>query len=144
MNSEFTPELVLRAYAAGIFPMGHEGGIIRWYSPDPRCIFDLDDFHIPRRLARTYRQKKFDIRVNQNWDLVVKLCAARESTWITDDIFNVYSQLHSAGYAHTVEAYRDELLVGGLYGVSIGGAFMGESMLPRTPPRSVLSIWSKD
>jgi leucyl/phenylalanyl-tRNA--protein transferase len=126
---EFTAELVLRAYAAGIFPMGDDdGGPIRWYSPDPRCIFDLENFHIPKRLARTYRQGVFDLRVNTAWEAVLRGCAARRSTWITSDIFRVYTQLHERGFAHSVEAYKDGRLAGGLYGVSIRGAFMGESM----------------
>lgn len=128
MFSEFTPELVLRAYTCGIFPMGNEDGIIRWYSPDPRCIIDLTDFHVPKRLARTYRQGIFEIKVNTAWDAVLHGCAARDTTWITDDIFKVYTQLHHMGFAHSVEAYKDGELAGGLYGVSIRGAFMGESM----------------
>lgn len=105
-----------------------DGGPIRWYSPDPRCIFDLENFHIPKRLARTYRQGVFDLRVNTAWEAVLKGCAARRSTWISSDIFRVYTQLHERGFAHSVEAYKDGRLAGGLYGVSIRGAFMGESM----------------
>ncbi|HEY9714142.1 MAG TPA: leucyl/phenylalanyl-tRNA--protein transferase, partial [Chroococcales cyanobacterium] len=128
VEQEFTAELVIRAYASGIFPMGGEDGKIRWYSPDPRCVIDLEDFHISRRLARTYRQSKFEIKVNADWDGVLQGCAERDTTWITDDIYRVYTKLHRIGLAHTVEAYLDNQLVGGLYGVSIGGAFMGESM----------------
>ncbi|HEY9731461.1 MAG TPA: leucyl/phenylalanyl-tRNA--protein transferase [Drouetiella sp.] len=128
MRDEFTPELVLRAYASGIFPMGDDAGPIRWYSPDPRCIFDLYDFHVPKRLARTYRQGIFDIKINTAWEAVMHKCAERESTWITDDIFRVYTQLHQMGAAHSVEAYYEGKLAGGLYGVGLGGAFMGESM----------------
>ncbi len=127
-KDEFTTELVIRAYASGIFPMGDDYGPIKWYSPDPRCIIDLYDFHIPKRLARTYRQRVFDIKVNTAWEAVLRKCAARESTWITDDIFRVYTQLHRMGLAHSVEAYKDGVLAGGLYGVSLNGAFMGESM----------------
>lgn len=128
MREQFTAELVIRAYASGIFPMGDEDGPIRWYSPDPRCVFDLYDFHIPKRLARTYRQGVFDIKINSAWSTVMRKCAARESTWITEDIFRVYTQLHDMGMAHSVEAYANGELAGGLYGVSLGGAFMGESM----------------
>lgn len=128
MEPEFTAELVLRAYTAGIFPMGHDDGIIRWYSPDPRCIIPLDDFHASKRLMRTMRQGKFDLKVNSDFPGVMKLCADRDSTWITDEIFRVYVELHEHGFAHSVEAYQDGKIVGGLYGVSIGGAFMGESM----------------
>jgi leucyl/phenylalanyl-tRNA--protein transferase len=128
MNYPFTPQLVLSAYTQAIFPMGHDDNIIRWYSPDPRCIFDLDDFHVPKRLARTIRSGKFDVRVDTAWDAVIRLCADRGDTWITDDIIRVYTQLYDMGNAHSVEAFNGDKLVGGLYGVSIGGAFMGESM----------------
>ncbi|MCC6979342.1 MAG: leucyl/phenylalanyl-tRNA--protein transferase [Candidatus Melainabacteria bacterium] len=128
LEPEFTAELVLRAYTAGIFPMGHDDGIIRWYSPDPRCIIPLDSFHASKRLMRTIRQGKFEMRVNHDFAGVMKLCADRDSTWITDEIFRVYIELHEHGFAHSVEAYQDGKIVGGLYGVSIGGAFMGESM----------------
>lgn len=125
---EFTAELVLRAYTAGIFPMGHDDGIIRWYSPDPRCIIPLDGFHASKRLMRTIRQAKFEIKINGDFLGTMKKCAERDSTWITDEIFRVYNELHEHGFAHSVEAHLDGEMVGGLYGVSIGGAFMGESM----------------
>jgi len=128
MEPEFTAELVLRAYTAGIFPMGHDDGIIRWYSPDPRCIIPLDGFHASKRLMRTIRQGKFEMRVNSDFPAVMKLCAERDSTWITEEILRVYTELHQHGFAHSVEAHKDGRIVGGLYGVSIGGAFMGESM----------------
>lgn len=128
MEPEFTAELVLRAYTAGIFPMGHDDGIIRWYSPDPRCIIPLDEFHTSKRLARTIRQGKFALKVNADFEKIMRLCAERESTWITDEIVRVYCELHKHGFAHSVEAYLDGQIAGGLYGVSIGGAFMGESM----------------
>ena len=107
--------------------MGDEDGI-RWYSPNPRCIIDLDEFHASQRLMRTYRKGLFDLRVDTAWDKVVRECARRETTWITEDIFEAYTSMHRMGLAHSVEAFRDEELVGGLYGVSLGGAFMGESM----------------
>ena len=128
MIEQFNKDLVLGAYRQAIFPMGHDDGSIRWYSPDPRCIFDFDTFHVPKRLMRTYRSGKFEMKVNSAWDEVLRMCAQRESTWITEDIFKVYTELHDEGFAHSVEAYCDGKLAGGLYGVSIGGAFMGESM----------------
>jgi leucyl/phenylalanyl-tRNA---protein transferase len=127
MEPAFTPELLLHAYASGIFPMGDERGI-RWYSPDPRFIIDLHNVHVPRRLARTYRKRPFDLKINTSFSTVIHHCADRETTWITSDIIKVYMQLHQIGFAHSVEAFDKEKLVGGLYGVSIGGAFMGESM----------------
>ena len=140
MNEPFTKDLVLSAYSQGIFPMGHDDGTIRWYSPDPRCIFDFDKFHVPRRLMRTYKSGKFEMKVNSAWNEVLKACADRESTWITDDIFRVYTQMHEAGFAHSVEAYYEGRLAGGLYGVSIGGAFMGESMFHNVTDASKISL----
>lgn len=128
MSSEFTSQLVLRAYAAGIFPMADDDGTIRWYSPDPRCIFDLKRFHVPKRMLRTYRQGLFEMRVNTAWDDVIRLCAARDSTWISEDIKRVYTDLYRQGYAHSIEVFQNDELAGGLYGVSVGGAFMAESM----------------
>jgi leucyl/phenylalanyl-tRNA--protein transferase len=127
MEPKITPELLLHAYASGVFPMGDERGI-RWYSPDPRFIIDLNNIHVPRRLARTYRQRPFDLRINTAFKDVIRFCADRETTWITSEIISVYTQLHQLGFAHSVEAFDGETLVGGLYGVSIGAAFMGESM----------------
>lgn len=131
MFSKLTPELIIKAYSMGVFPMGdsqHPEAPVRWYAPDPRCILDIDNFHIPKRLARTYRKGLFECRVNENWDKVLHLCASRDATWITDEIYGVYTELHRAGLAHSVETYYDGYLAGGLYGVSLGGAFMGESM----------------
>lgn len=128
MNEYFNPELIVRAYAQGIFPMGDEYDEIRWYSPDPRCIIDLNEFHASRRLMRTYRSGIFEVRVNSAWHDVMRHCADRDTTWISTKIFEAYTSLHEAGLAHSVETYFEGQLVGGLYGVSIGGAFMGESM----------------
>ena len=120
--------------------MGNEDGSIYWYSPDPRCIIDLDKFHASKRLMRTYRQGKFELRVNSAWKEVLDACAERSSTWITDDIKRVYTQLHEMGYAHSVEAYYEGALAGGLYGVAIGGAFMGESMFHRVTDASKICL----
>jgi len=140
VNQPFTPQLVLAAYTQAIFPMGNEDGSIYWYSPDPRCIIDLDKFHASKRLMRTYRQGKFELRVNSAWKEVLDACAERSSTWITDDIKRVYTQLHEMGYAHSVEAYYEGALAGGLYGVAIGGAFMGESMFHRVTDASKICL----
>lgn len=140
VEPEFTAELVLRAYTAGIFPMGHDDGVIRWYSPDPRCIIPLDDFHASKRLMRTVRQGKFEMRVNHDFEGIMRLCAERDSTWITEEILRVYCELHEHGFAHSVEAYLDGEIAGGLYGVSIGGAFMGESMFHRVTDASKVSL----
>ncbi|MDR3612467.1 MAG: leucyl/phenylalanyl-tRNA--protein transferase [Candidatus Obscuribacterales bacterium] len=137
---EFTPALVLAAYGAGIFPMGESRGRISWHSPDPRCIIDLENFHTPKRLARTYRKGMFEMKVNHNWDAVIRKCAERKTTWITEPIIAVYTRLHEAGFAHSVEAYADGRLAGGLYGVSLGGAFFGESMFHEVTDASKISL----
>ncbi|MHB8483632.1 MAG: leucyl/phenylalanyl-tRNA--protein transferase [Nitrospiria bacterium] len=123
-----TPQLLEAAYRQGIFPMAGPEGIIEWHSPDPRGIIDLDRFHVPDRLARTIRQQKFKIRVDHQFEEVIRSCAKREETWINEEIIVSYAALYHMGKAHSVEAYLDDRLAGGLYGVSLGGAFMGESM----------------
>lgn len=129
MPTAITPQLVLQAYAAGAFPMGGPGGRIAWYSPDPRCIFDLERFNVPRSVARVIRAGAFEVRVNTAFGRVIRACADRaEGTWITPAIMRLYTALHENGYAHSVEAWRDGKLAGGLYGVALGGAFFGESM----------------
>jgi leucyl/phenylalanyl-tRNA--protein transferase len=123
-----TPRLLEAAYRSGIFPMGSADGTVDWYSPDPRCIFDLDHFHVPARLSRTFRQERFQIRIDNNFDQVIRECAKRKETWITEEIISSYNDLHRLKKAHSVEAYSGDQLAGGLYGVALGGAFMGESM----------------
>jgi len=125
--------LLVAAYASGWFPMAAEGEI-RWYSPDPRGILPLDAVHIPRRLARVMRAGRFRIEVDRAFGDVMRACAADErdredpGTWIDDEIIESYTALHEAGIAHSVEAWIDDRLVGGLYGVALRGAFFGESM----------------
>ena len=107
--------------------MATENGL-SWYSPDPRCVIDLNNFHIPKRLARKYRQGVFTIKLDTAWDQVLDHCADRKETWISEEIKQVYTELYSLGFAHSIEAFSNDQLVGGLYGVNIGGAFMAESM----------------
>jgi leucyl/phenylalanyl-tRNA--protein transferase len=124
-----TPELVLAAYCQGLFPMARSRrGPIEWFRPDPRAIFDPQRVHLSRRLLRTMRGGRFEVRINADFAGIVAACAAREETWISPDVERVYCDLHARGFAHSVEAYQDGALAGGLYGVAIGGAFMGESM----------------
>ena len=130
-------ELLLSAYASGWFPMAVEGGEIRWFSPDPRGIIPLDAFHLPRRLARVVRKAPFRIEINRAFESVMRACAETErdaddpGSWISDEIVRSYCALHERGVAHSVEAWIGDRLVGGLYGVSLGGAFFGESMFHR-------------
>ncbi|MBI3596215.1 MAG: leucyl/phenylalanyl-tRNA--protein transferase [Nitrospirae bacterium] len=128
MSQAIPPELLEEAYRRGIFPMADEDGRIHWYSPDPRTIIDLERSHIPRRLGRTIRRPKFEITVNRDFDGVIRGCANREETWISGEIMAAYTAMHRLGKAHSVEAYHEGKLAGGIYGVSLGGAFMGESM----------------
>jgi leucyl/phenylalanyl-tRNA--protein transferase len=137
---EFTPEGVIRAYCMGIFPMGSKLGGISWYSPDPRCIIDMQNFHASNRLLRKVRQGVFEMKVNQNWDQVIRKCGARKDVWITEEIIDMYTRLHDMGLAHSVEAYYEGELAGGLYGLSLGGAFMGESMFHEVTDASKVSL----
>lgn len=122
------PELLLQAYAEGVFPMSMENGEIGWFSPDPRGIIPLDTFHIPHGLKRALKQEKFTIRIDHDFEGVMRACSKREDTWISEEIISSYVALHRLGFAHSVEAWNVNGLVGGLYGVSLNGAFFGESM----------------
>jgi leucyl/phenylalanyl-tRNA--protein transferase len=127
-------ELLVSAYSSGWFPMALDGGEIRWYSPDPRGVIPLESFRVPSRLARVIRAGTFQIELNRAFDTVVRACAETDrrdgdpGTWIDRDIIDSYVELHRLGFAHSVEAWQDGRLVGGLYGVALGGAFFGESM----------------
>ena len=136
-------DALLSAYASGWFPMAVARGEIRWYSPDPRGIIPLDTFHVSRRLTRSLRQHPFEIRVNTSFDAVIRACAAREDAdgdWIDEEIIESYGVLHDRGFAHSVEAWQDGALAGGLYGVAIKGAFFGESMFHRVTDASKAAL----
>lgn len=136
-------DTLLSAYANGWFPMAMEAGEIRWFSPDPRGIVPLDTFHIPRRLARTLRQHRFEIRYDTAFRQVMEHCRTREGSdgdWINDEIIDSYCALHDRGFAHSVEAWRDGWLAGGLYGVALKGAFFGESMFHHVADASKVAL----
>jgi leucyl/phenylalanyl-tRNA--protein transferase len=139
-------ELLVSAYASGWFPMAVGGGEIRWFSPDPRGIIPLEMFHVPRRLARVYRRGVFHIEIDRAFRDVIRACAEAErdpddpGTWINDEIIESYTALHGRGLAHSVEAWREDRLVGGLYGVALRGAFFGESMFHREPDASKVAL----
>lgn len=143
-GSALDPALVIRAYRDGIFPMALEGGRIGWFSPDPRGILPLDAFHIPSRLARVLRHSPFEIAINRSFEGVMRACAERpdEGSWINEDIVQCYVALHRLGLAHSVETWRGDRLVGGLYGVHLGAAFFGESMFHRETDASKVALVS--
>ncbi len=125
-------EQVLMGYIEGIFPMGNSNGTVSWYEADPRAIIPIADDESDLKLSRSLRQvlKKnaFDIRHNTEFEKVINLCAEREDTWINELIISSFSELHRKGFGHSIEAWKDDVLVGGLYGIAFRGAFFGESM----------------
>lgn len=141
MNNGIPPDLLLEAYAAGMFPMGMEDGSIRWFSPDPRGIIPLGEFHTPHGLKRALRRPGWEIRIDSDFAGVLAGCSDREETWITAAIAGSYRKLFESGHAHTVEVWLDGRLAGGLYGVAIGAAFFGESMFHRVTDASKVALW---
>jgi leucyl/phenylalanyl-tRNA--protein transferase len=136
-----SPALLIEGYLQGVFPMGMEDGEIGWFSPDPRAIIPLDDaFHVPHGLQRTLARGTFEVRIDQSFEAVMRACAARKETWITDEIIESYCELHQRGVAHSVETWHEGKLAGGLYGVAIGGAFFGESMFHHETDASKVAL----
>jgi leucyl/phenylalanyl-tRNA--protein transferase len=142
IGGDLAPDRLLEAYRGGIFPWYDEGMPVWWWSPDPRAIFELDRFHVPRRLRRTYRSGKFTFTINQEFERVLRGCADRpdEGTWITSDMIAAYGKLHELGHAHSVEAWQDGNLAGGVYGVALGSFFAGESMFHRRRDASNVAL----
>ncbi len=141
MTSILTPELVVLAYRHGYFPMAdEEAGEVYWHSPDPRAIIPLDRVNVSRSLRQTIRKGVYEIRMNTACEEVIHLCAHREETWISSDILAAYTHMHTLGYVHSVEAWYNGELAGGLYGVAIGGAFFGESMFSRRTDASKVAF----
>ncbi|NIZ14536.1 leucyl/phenylalanyl-tRNA--protein transferase [Phaeobacter sp. HF9A] len=135
-------ELLLHAYASGVFPMAEsrDDPEIFWVDPKRRGILPLDGFHISRSLAKTIRRGGYSIAINTDFSGVVQGCAAREETWINEEIFDRYLELHSMGYAHSLEVWEGAALIGGVYGVSLGAAFFGESMFSRRRDASKIAL----
>jgi leucyl/phenylalanyl-tRNA--protein transferase len=134
------PELLLQGYRLGVFPMAMEDDSIAWFSPDPRAIIPLEDFHVPHALRRIARKKIFEVKIDKRFGEVIRACAKRQDTWINPEIIESYERLHDLGYAHSVEAWRNNKLAGGLYGVAVGGAFFGESMFHRVTDASKIAL----
>jgi leucyl/phenylalanyl-tRNA--protein transferase len=139
-----TPELLISAYTQGIFPMAGESGEIYWYDPDPRAILPLDTFHISRSLRRAVGREDYEVRHDSAFGEVIRACAApapgREDTWISEEIITAYDELARLGFAHSVEIWRDDRLVGGLYGVALNALFAGESMFARERDTSKIAL----
>lgn len=131
MSVIIPPEILVKAYRKGLFPMCHEDGELYWHDPDPRAVFTLDTLEPDRRTARIIRSGRFTITRDKAFAEVIAACAEREDTWIDERIKASYVALHRAGHAHSMEAWQDQELVGGIYGVAVGGAFFGESMFTR-------------
>lgn len=140
-----TPEILIQAYSSGAFPMAdpEEGNQIYWHTPQMRGIIPLDDrFKVSKNLKRLYKRDKFDLYINRNFDQVIDYCRSlrEDETWISDEIIDAYKQLHEGGFAHSFEVYEKGKLVGGLYGVSIGKAFFGESMFHLVTDASKIAL----
>ena len=134
------PILVINAYAQGIFPMADHRGRIRWYAPDPRAVLEHHNLHVSRSLRAAIRKGIYEVRMDTAFEAVIRCCADRAETWINEAFISTYTHLHYAGLAHSVEAWEDGALVGGLYGVALGGAFMGESMFSRATDASKVCL----
>lgn len=140
MATLIPPKELLSLYASGWFPMAGPDGEIRCYSPDPRGILPLEGFKVPHGTRAALRDPAWEVRIDTAFEEVVCACAKREETWIDDTIFNSYLALHTAGYAHSLEVWRDGKLAGGLYGVELGAAFFGESMFHRVRHASKVAL----
>jgi len=142
VGGDLTVERLLAAYRRGIFPWTADP--ITWWSPDPRGIIELDRFHIPESLAKVIRKKTFEVTIDRAFREVMLACAApgpkRRSTWITKEFTEAYARLHEQGHAHSIESWQNGELVGGIYGVTIGGMFAGESMFHRTANASKVAL----
>ncbi|MEI6337134.1 MAG: leucyl/phenylalanyl-tRNA--protein transferase [Verrucomicrobiota bacterium] len=140
MATLIAKEELLGLYAAGWFPMAQADGSIRWYSPDPRGIIPLEDFHIPHGTKKALRDPGWELRIDTEFEQVIRACGKREETWIDESIVQSYLALHQAGQAHSLEIWREGRLAGGLYGVRLGAAFFGESMFSTVPGASKIAL----
>src|SRR5438046_8559834 len=122
------PDLLLQGYRLGVFPMAMKDDSIEWFSPDPRAVLPLENFHVPHALRRLARRKPFEITIDKAFSAVIRTCAERENTWINRDIIDSYTRLHELGHAHSVEAWKEKRIAGCLYGVVIVGYLFGKSL----------------
>jgi leucyl/phenylalanyl-tRNA--protein transferase len=141
VGGDLRPKWLLHAYRHGVFPWYAEGEPVHWWSPDPRAVFELDGFHVPRRLARTLRSGRFGVTADMAFASVIAGCADRPGgTWLTRAMRRAYQALHELGHAHSVEAWLGEELAGGVYGVALGGVFAAESMFTRLRDGSKVAL----
>jgi leucyl/phenylalanyl-tRNA--protein transferase len=147
-GGDLSPERLLAAYQQGIFPWYDEGQPLLWWSPDPRCVFRRGDFHVSRRMRRELRRSPAEVRFNTAFAAIIRACAAPrrygQGTWITDDMIEAYEHLHRAGWAHSIEVWQDDALIGGLYGLIIGRAVFGESMFSLRSNASKIALLTLD
>ena len=143
-GAELSPRRILSAYRSGIFPWFNAGEPILWWSPDPRMVLIPGEFRVSRSLAKSLRDTAYEVRFDSAFEQVMRACAAprngQDGTWIHEDMIAAYSALHALGYAHSVEVWRDGMLVGGLYGIAIGRMFYGESMFSAVPNGSKIAL----
>ncbi len=145
VGGDLSPQRLLLAYASGIFPWYDEGVPILWHSPDPRYVLPVEQLVVPRSTAKTLRRGTFEVRFDERFGDVIRACSStprpgQRGTWITEDMQQAYIELYELGFAHSAEAYKDGRLVGGLYGVSLGSIFFGESMFAREPEASKVAF----
>ncbi len=144
VGGDLSQERLLLAYRSGIFPWPIDR-MLTWFCPDPRAVLELDALHVSRSLAKRMRRKDYEVRMNSAFEQVIRACAAknerRPSTWILPQLVTAYTALHTSGWAHSVEVWMEGELVGGLYGVSIGGLFAGESMFSSAPDASKIALF---
>ena len=143
IGGDLEPDSLLGAYRRGIFPWFNDDDPFLWWSPEPRSIFQFEALHFSRRLMRVVRQERFTVTINQAFPDVMKNCAQREEgTWITPDMYEAYCELSELGHAHSVETWRDCVLVGGVYGVAIGGFFAAESMFHQETDAGMVALYA--
>ena len=141
MQTNLTPDLLLYGYQQGVFPMADpDDDAVYWFRPEKRGVLPLDRFHVPKNLQKLVRQGAFEVVVDRDFEGVMRACADRDSTWISEEIIDAYTALHEWGCAHSVECWQEGRLVGGLYGVALGGAFFGESMFHRVSNASKVAL----
>lgn len=142
MSEILSSEILLEAYCTGFFPMAEsEDEQIYWHFPDERAIFPLDKIKIPRSMKSFIRKNSFKITINYDFEYVIRQCSIREDTWLSEELIQSYLELNRIGYAHSIEVWRDDSIVGGLYGVAFGGAFFGESMFNLLPNYSKIAFY---